>query len=174
MSLRTAILRASTGRLAQQAPRAHCSKGNNPDTWMLSVRRSSGILQRYLMMQHIFSDRRSAVQFITVTFPLSGTAISPQQKSQAQTFQLKAGFRFRLQKSLSTKKKPHRPQPKKIPQNRTKTRLQKKKNHGMSEESRAHFSVMLSQGKHFIKPSSPSAAANGSSSAQQNADGINI
>lgn len=84
-----ALLRVSTARLVQQALRAHRSKGTVQGRGCC---RSWGSC-RDIWWCSTFSqtDALQCTTFITVTFPLSGTAISPQQKLQAQTFQLKAG-----------------------------------------------------------------------------------
>ena len=64
---------------------------------------------------------------------------------------------------------------KKYPTEQNKTHLQNKKNQRISQKSEVRILVTLSQGKHFIEQSSPSAAApKGSSSTQQNTDSINI
>lgn len=86
-----ALLRVGAAWLAQQEPRACCSEGTGClGTWV----RGSRILQRYLVKQHIFSDRCFAVQLLP--FPLLGQPSTHSRNHRCNLFSLKLGAPFKV------------------------------------------------------------------------------
>lgn len=94
----------------------------------------------------------SALHPQLLPFPLLGQPSTHSRNHRCNLFSLKLGAPFKVcpeksQHFPSTKMK------KEFPHNRTNTRLQRKKNHGISQKIKAYIFVMLLQGNLFIAPS---------------------